>query len=64
MCGWDADTIKVKMQTFPHLYPNLTVCFSTTLKKEGVIRGKVEAAYILYTGTWALITSRYRTCTT
>ena len=25
--GQPMDTLKVKMQTFPHLYPNLTHCF-------------------------------------
>lgn len=42
--GQPLDTIKVKMQTFPHLYPNLTGCLRNTLKNEGVIRG-------LYAGT-------------
>jgi len=42
--GQPLDTLKVKMQTFPHLYPNLSLCFRETLKKEGVVRG-------LYAGT-------------
>ena len=25
--GQPMDTLKVKMQTFPHLYPNLSICF-------------------------------------
>ena len=25
--GQPLDTLKVKMQTFPHLYPNLAICF-------------------------------------
>lgn len=32
------------MQTFPQLYPRLSVCFRQTLKQEGVVRG-------LYAGT-------------
>jgi solute carrier family 25 ornithine transporter 2/15 len=42
--GQPLDTLKVKMQTFPHLYPNLALCFKETLRKEGVVRG-------LYAGT-------------
>merc|ERR1719474_577340 len=42
--GQPLDTLKVKMQTFPKLYPNLGVCFKQTLAKEGVVRG-------LYAGT-------------
>lgn len=42
--GQPLDTLKVKMQTFPHLYPNLKVCFASTLEKEGIVRG-------LYAGT-------------
>jgi len=42
--GQPLDTLKVKMQTFPHLYPNLNLCFRETLRKEGVVRG-------LYAGT-------------
>lgn len=42
--GQPMDTLKVKMQTFPLLYPNLNICFRETLKKEGIIRG-------LYAGT-------------
>jgi len=42
--GQPLDTLKVKMQTFPKLYPNLGVCFRQTLAKEGVVRG-------LYAGT-------------
>ena len=42
--GQPLDTLKVKMQTFPQLYPRLSVCFRQTLKQEGVIRG-------LYAGT-------------
>ena len=26
--GQPLDTLKVKMQTFPHLYPNLKICFT------------------------------------
>merc|ERR1719288_762619 len=42
--GQPLDTLKVKMQTFPKLYPNLNICFRETLRKEGVVRG-------LYAGT-------------
>merc|ERR1719445_408287 len=42
--GQPLDTLKVKMQTFPQLYPNLGTCFKQTLSKEGVVRG-------LYAGT-------------
>ena len=42
--GQPLDTLKVKMQTFPTLYPNLPTCFKQTLAKEGVVRG-------LYAGT-------------
>jgi solute carrier family 25 ornithine transporter 2/15 len=42
--GQPLDTMKVKMQTFPHLYPNLTICAKATLEREGVVRG-------LYAGT-------------
>jgi len=42
--GQPLDTVKVKMQTFPHLYPNLVDCAKQTLAKEGVVRG-------LYAGT-------------
>ena len=41
--GQSLDTVKVKMQTFPHLYNNMITCFTSTFKKEG-IRG-------LYAGT-------------
>ena len=41
--GQSLDTVKVKMQTFPHLYNNMVTCFTSTFKKEG-IRG-------LYAGT-------------
>lgn len=42
--GQPLDTVKVKMQTFPHLYPNLIECTKQTLLKDGVARG-------LYAGT-------------
>jgi len=42
--GQPLDTLKVKMQTFPSLYPSLRTCFTHTLAKEGVVRG-------LYAGT-------------
>merc|ERR1712088_1042866 len=42
--GQPLDTVKVKMQTFPHLYPNLVDCTKQTLLKDGLARG-------LYAGT-------------
>lgn len=42
--GQPLDTLKVKMQTFPSLYPNLALCAKQTLLNEGVARG-------LYAGT-------------
>jgi len=42
--GQPLDTLKVKMQTFPKLYPNLGICFRETFRKEGIVRG-------LYAGT-------------
>jgi len=47
--GQPLDTIKVKMQTFPHLYPSLTICARHTLEREGV-RG-------LYSGTIPALTA-------
>lgn len=41
--GQSLDTVKVKMQTFPHLYNNMVTCFKSTFMKDG-IRG-------LYAGT-------------
>lgn len=38
------DTVKVKMQTFPHLYKNMVDCTIGTFKRDGVVRG-------LYAGT-------------
>lgn len=42
--GQPLDTVKVKMQTFPHLYNGMFNCLKQTLKNDGVIRG-------LYAGT-------------
>ncbi|XP_026326693.1 mitochondrial ornithine transporter 1 [Hyposmocoma kahamanoa] len=42
--GQPLDTVKVKMQTFPHLYKGMFDCLKQTLKKDGIIRG-------LYAGT-------------
>ncbi len=33
LVGQPLDTIKVKMQTFPHLYSNTVICFRQTLAK-------------------------------
>ncbi|XP_058818318.1 mitochondrial ornithine transporter 1 [Topomyia yanbarensis] len=38
------DTVKVKMQTFPHLYRNMIDCTVRTFQRDGVVRG-------LYAGT-------------
>lgn len=38
------DTVKVKMQTFPHLYKGMVNCLVQTYQKDGIIRG-------LYAGT-------------
>lgn len=38
------DTVKVKMQTFPHLYQNMINCTISTFKRDGLFRG-------LYAGT-------------
>lgn len=37
--GQPLDTLKVKMQTFPALYPTLPICFTRTIRNEGVVRG-------------------------
>jgi len=42
--GQPLDTVKVKLQTFPHLYSSTFQCFKQTLIKDGVRRG-------LYAGT-------------
>lgn len=42
--GQPLDTVKVKMQTFPHLYTGMLDCIKRTLKSDGFIRG-------LYAGT-------------
>ena len=42
--GQPLDTVKVKMQTFPEMYPTAYRCFLTTLRQEGVVHG-------LYAGT-------------
>lgn len=38
------DTVKVKMQTFPHLYKGMVDCLVKTFKRDGIARG-------LYAGT-------------
>lgn len=42
--GQPLDTVKVKMQTFPHLYKGMYNCLKQTLKNDGIVRG-------LYAGT-------------
>ncbi|KAJ2950699.1 hypothetical protein O0L34_g8959 [Tuta absoluta] len=42
--GQPLDTVKVKMQTFPHLYKGMWDCLKQTLRNDGVVRG-------LYAGT-------------
>ena len=44
MASLSVSVHQVKMQTFPHLYPNLVECTKQTLLKDGVARG-------LYAGT-------------
>ena len=56
-----ADTIKVKMQTFPQLYPNLSLCLRTTLKNEGVVRGKRWSTIQLPASGTCIATSNYCT---
>ena len=34
--GQSLDTVKVKMQTFPHLYNNMITCFKQTFMKDGI----------------------------
>nr|XP_023028360.1 mitochondrial ornithine transporter 1 [Leptinotarsa decemlineata] len=49
--GQPLDTVKVKMQTFPHVYKNMFDCFMKTLKTDGIYQG-------LYAGTVpALVTN-------
>lgn len=36
LVGQPLDTIKVKMQTFPHIYKNTMICFKQTLLKVNV----------------------------
>lgn len=38
------DTVKVKMQTFPHLYNNMGTCMVQTFKKDGLFRGLYAGA--------------------
>ncbi|XP_013185860.1 mitochondrial ornithine transporter 1 [Amyelois transitella] len=42
--GQPLDTVKVKMQTFPHLYKGMLDCLKQTLRNDGIVRG-------LYAGT-------------
>lgn len=42
--GQPLDTVKVKLQTFPHMYSNMLDCMRQTIRYEGVFRG-------LYAGT-------------
>ena len=48
--GQPLDTIKVKMQMFPHLYKSALRCGVETFKKDGVARG-------LYAGTVPALTA-------
>ena len=38
------DTVKVKMQTFPHLYKGMLSCTVQTFKKDGLFRGLYAGA--------------------
>ncbi|KAG8269421.1 hypothetical protein J6590_107776, partial [Homalodisca vitripennis] len=42
--GQPLDTVKVKMQTFPHMYRGMWDCMRQTVRYEGLLRG-------LYAGT-------------
>ncbi|XP_077292982.1 mitochondrial ornithine transporter 1 isoform X2 [Arctopsyche grandis] len=42
--GQPLDTVKVKMQTFPHMYAGMINCIKQTLRSDGFVRG-------LYAGT-------------
>ena len=44
LVGQPMDTIKVKMQTFGHMYSGIANCFVRTVRTDGVFRG-------LYAGT-------------
>jgi solute carrier family 25 (mitochondrial ornithine transporter) member 2/15 len=48
--GQPLDTIKVKMQMFPHIYKNAFKCAVETFKKDGIYRG-------LYAGTVPALTA-------
>lgn len=45
--GQPLDTVKVKMQTFPHLYKNWVKCFNETFKADG-IRGLYAGKLQIY----------------
>lgn len=45
--GQPLDTVKVKMQTFPHLYKNWVKCFTETFKADGV-RGLYAGKPMIY----------------
>lgn len=44
--GQPLDTVKVKMQTFPHLYKNWVTCFTNTFKTDG-FRGLYAGLFLL-----------------
>lgn len=39
LVGQPLDTVKVKIQTFPHLYANSLICFKKTFLTDGIRRG-------------------------
>lgn len=39
MAGQPLDTVKVKMQVFPHLYTGMANCIKKTVQRDGIIRG-------------------------
>ena len=40
LVGQPMDTVKVKMQTFGHLYKNVWHCVTNTFRQEGVRKGE------------------------
>ena len=42
LVGQPMDTVKVKMQTFGHLYKNVWHCVTNTFRQEGVRKGELN----------------------
>ena len=45
MVGQPMDTIKVKMQTFGHLYSGVAMCVRETWRNEGLRKGNISLLY-------------------